>query len=29
MEPNRFLKKAMDENKSELLEIVAKELQKL
>ena len=29
MEANRFLKKAIDENKSELLEIVAKELQKL
>lgn len=29
MAPNRFLKNAMDENKSELLEIVAKELQKL
>lgn len=29
MTANRFLKKAMDENKSELLEIVAKELQKI
>ena len=29
MKPNRFLKKAMDENKAELLQIVAKELRKL
>lgn len=29
MKANRFLKKAIDENKSELREIVAKELQKL
>ena len=29
MEPNRFLKKAIEENKSELLRIVAKELRKI
>ena len=29
MKANRFLKKAIDENKSELLEIVAKELKKI